>query len=1012
MINSTIRNAADVAVPSFFAVVIHKHRFLGWIFSAHRMAVNPKNNLLLSVEQLLPESFRPSDKHPCTDAEMHIVKITGSYSDNQLLNLFKKQVKSLPELFKLANTNREAGDYVRNYIEQMMLKVFDLVAANHIPVYLRDDRFSFIFNTSRLEFVAKAAEPVFEYELADKELRYRLSATCGEDAENLKLLHAQVICTDPCLLRIEKKVYKIPSISGKQALPFLSKPYITVPEKAIRKYMETFVLNSIYSRKVIAKGFRIKTLNPLRRVILSLEERLSGGWAFFLRLGYGDEKFLYASPPNAKVSLEEKNGDYCFCRFERDPEWEKQQVDMLLQSGLINNTAASEFVPDTGYDQTIYSLIGWVNDHITVLQERQITVEQQPDGKNRYYVEGSDLSLFGDQKADWFNIYGKVKFADYEIPFLHFRHNIMSGEREFVLPDKRIFLIPDSWFTKYKALFMLGKASRDNLQLPRVFFGFLEDTGIKTPDIDALRQRFSASRTDGIAMPAGLKASLRNYQKEGLIWLKILHNNRMGGCLADDMGLGKTLQALAFFQLLKEARASEPVDEQKRHNRRTGHPDGRSKTILVVVPTSIVHNWLRETERFTPGMQVCLFIGSQRTRNVETLMQYDLVITTYGVVRNDIALLKEAVFNYIVLDESQIIKNPKSKIYHSVLLLKAGGFLTLSGTPIENSVIDLWAQLNFLNRGMLGSLNSFREKFVIPVEKTGDSPEKLLLKKMIEPFVLRRKKEDVAKDLPAITEQVVYCEMTDAQSDIYEREKSAIRNMILENIGEQGYERSAICILRGLTRLRQIASHPVMIYTKDQLEAANNGVIPLNPAELAVDTDRSGESTFDSGKFEEITRSLDNIISEGHKVLVFSSFVKHLNLVAAYLEESGTNYRMLTGNTANRKEIVDKFQHDENIPVFLLSLKAGGVGLNLTAADYILILDPWWNPAVESQAVSRAHRIGQEKHIFVYRFISVGTVEEKILRLQERKELLSKNFVESVNPLQLLGEQNLMDLLT
>jgi SNF2 family DNA or RNA helicase len=292
--------------------------------------------------------------------------------------------------------------------------------------------------------------------------------------------------------------------------------------------------------------------------------------------------------------------------------------------------------------------------------------------------------------------------------------------------------------------------------------------------------------------------------------------------------------------------------------------------------------------------------------------------------------------------------------------------------------------LNFLNRGALGSLKSFREEFVIPIEKENDESKKSLLKKLIAPFVLRRKKDEVAKDLPEVTQQTVYCEMTDAQAAIYEKEKNEIRHTILDNISDRGFERSAISILRGLTRLRQVASHPAMIDARRDM---------------------------DSGKFEEIVRGLDNVISEGHKVLVFSSFVKHLNLVAAHLSKTATGYEMLTGDTVNRKEVIHTFRQQAAIPVLLISIKAGGIGLNLTEADYIFILDPWWNPAVEEQAISRAHRIGQDKNIFVYRFISVGTVEEKMVRMQEKKELLAKDFIGSINPLRLLGEQKILEML-
>jgi SNF2 family DNA or RNA helicase len=290
--------------------------------------------------------------------------------------------------------------------------------------------------------------------------------------------------------------------------------------------------------------------------------------------------------------------------------------------------------------------------------------------------------------------------------------------------------------------------------------------------------------------------------------------------------------------------------------------------------------------------------------------------------------------------------------------------------------------MNFINRGLLGSLRTFNEEFIQPIGKNDDEPRKLL-KKLIEPYILRRTKEQVAQDLPELTEQVVYCDMTEEQEKIYETEKSSIRNAIIDQISTQGYNRSAIAILRGLTRLRQVANHPLMI---------------------------DETTTSESGKFEEITRSIESIVSEGHKILVFSSFVKHLKLIAKHLDSTKIPYEMLTGATQNRKEVVERFQNNDEIKLFLISIKAGGVGLNLTAADYIFILDPWWNPAVENQALSRAHRIGQDKNTFVYRFISLNTVEEKIQRLQEKKELLAEFFIENSNPLSILGENRIMEL--
>jgi SNF2 family DNA or RNA helicase len=407
-------------------------------------------------------------------------------------------------------------------------------------------------------------------------------------------------------------------------------------------------------------------------------------------------------------------------------------------------------------------------------------------------------------------------------------------------------------------------------------------------------------------------------------------------------------------------------------------------TSLLVVPTSLVFNWQREIRRFTPGLSVYQFTGPNRTRSITKLVNYDIVITTYGVLRNDIDLLKDVRFNYIVLDESQTIKNPSSKVYRSAMLLKAKHFISLSGTPIENSLTDLWAQINFLNRGMLGTLKTFKEEYIQPIEKNNDEQIKRL-KEIVKPFIFRRTKQEVAPELPELNEQVVYCNLSDEQKTIYETEKSTIRNQIIENISALGYNKSAISIFRGLTRLRQIANHPQML--EDYKSA-------------------------DSGKFEEITRTIETLVEENHRILVFSSFVKHLRIIEQYLKKNSIGYQMLIGSTTNRQQVVDKFQNNSSSNVFLISIKAGGVGLNLTAADYILVLDPWWNPAVENQAIARAHRIGQDKKVFVYRFISVETVEEKIQKLQEKKLLLSQEFIDNANPLSVISKDQIIEFLS
>ena len=323
-------------------------------------------------------------------------------------------------------------------------------------------------------------------------------------------------------------------------------------------------------------------------------------------------------------------------------------------------------------------------------------------------------------------------------------------------------------------------------------------------------------------------------------------------------------------------------------------------------------------------------------------------------------------------------------LYKTMIRLRSEFKLVLTGTPVENSLTDLWTQLNFVNPGLLGDLSFFRREFAKPIEQLGDDEKEVKLRKIIKPFILRRTKEMVAPDLPPITEQTVFCDMTEEQNKLYDEEKSAVRNSILKNIESNGLEKSAIVVLQGLMKLRQISNHPLMTYD---------------------------DYAYGSGKFETVLQDMESVISEGHKILVFSSFVKHLELYAGEFKKKRIQFTMLTGASTNREKIVNSFQNDDENKIFLISLKAGGVGLNLTAADYVFILDPWWNPASEVQAMSRAHRIGQDKSVFVYRYITSNSIEEKIVRLQEKKSKLADTFISSNNPLKDLDLQHILDII-
>jgi SNF2 family DNA or RNA helicase len=414
------------------------------------------------------------------------------------------------------------------------------------------------------------------------------------------------------------------------------------------------------------------------------------------------------------------------------------------------------------------------------------------------------------------------------------------------------------------------------------------------------------------------------------------------------MGLGKTVQTLALLQAEKEK--------------------GKAGTSLLIMPTSLIYNWEMEAAKFTPELKVLTYTGTLRNKDISRFSKYDVVLTSYGITRLDVELFEKFYFNYIILDESQVIKNPTSNIAKAVIELKSRYKLTLTGTPLENSTLDLWSQMTFINPGLLGGQTFFKNEFLIPIEKKNDEAKTKKLNAIIKPFMLRRLKSQVATDLPEKVENIYYTNMTVEQEKKYEEAKSFYRHKILDQIDKEGINNTRMMILEGLTKLRQLSNHPKMIDPKYD---------------------------GDSGKLEDVSHMLENAFLEGHKVLVFSQFVKHLDIIKDLLKSRKIPFAYLDGSSNDRKEQVEKFNKDQNLKVFLISIKAGGLGLNLTEADYVFIMDPWWNPAVEAQATDRAHRIGQKKKVFSYKFITRNTVEEKILQLQKHKLKLSENLIQS-----------------
>lgn len=454
-----------------------------------------------------------------------------------------------------------------------------------------------------------------------------------------------------------------------------------------------------------------------------------------------------------------------------------------------------------------------------------------------------------------------------------------------------------------------------------------------------------------------LESVLRPYQRHGVAWLGFLRSNGFGGVLADEMGLGKTLQVLAHLSAVRAARPGLPP-------------------CLVVCPTSLVFNWAAEAKKFTPDLRVLVLSGPQRHARLATIAQHDLVITSYALIRRDADTYPDLPFDTVVLDEAQHIKNRRTQNALAVKRLRSSHRLILTGTPLENSVFDLWSLFDFLMPGYLGKVDDFRDRYEVPITKERDTGAMARLGRRLRPFLLRRLKRDVAKELPDKLEQVAYCELNDEQAALYQQLLAATRKEVLEAVGEQGLARSRMLVLTALLRLRQVCCD-LRLLTQRSGESDDD-----DEAESKSPTPKATESSGKTSLFGEL---MDEILDGGHRVLVFSQFTSMLALLRDQLDADGTPFCYLDGSTTDRGAVVDRFQKDESIPVFLISLKAGGVGLNLTGADTVIHFDPWWNPAVEDQATDRAHRLGQKRVVTSYKLITRGTVEEKILSLQQKK---------------------------
>ena len=647
---------------------------------------------------------------------------------------------------------------------------------------------------------------------------------------------------------------------------------------------------------------------------------------------YGDLRFRLSDPVCAAIHADDR-------RFvPRDLAGENRELEKLGRFGLRRDDGA----------QT-HQVVARASDLNGIVRRLvQAGFHVRASGRSVRRLTGRDFRITSG--IDWFDLSGQMQFEGIEVALPDILRAVRDRDGLVELEDGSQGLVPEEWMQRLEALVRIGNKKGGKLRFGKsqtmLLDILLEATEMQVEQDEPFRQarqRLQQRVTlQEAAEPEGFEGELRTYQREGLGWLRYVDDIGLGGCLADDMGLGKTVQVLAHL-----------VDRKNR-----GHARGTS---LVVTPRSLVYNWLRETERFTPDLQVLDYTGTQRGDLSAQMDGCDLVVTTYGTIRRDVMQLRELQFDCVILDEAQAIKNPQAQSSKAVRLLSGRSRLALSGTPVENDAIELWSIFEFLNPHMLGSKRDFQTM------ARSDSGSLALVARALRPLLLRRTKAQVLSDLPEKTELTIHCQLSPKERQVYDELRDHYMSTLQSKIEREGLNKARMHVLEALLRLRQASCHPGLI-----------------------DETRTKDS---SAKLEALLDHVREVGAEGHKALVFSQFVKLLSVVRHRLDEEGIPYAYLDGHTTDREAQVKRFMEDDDCRLFLISLKAGGLGLNLTAADYVFILDPWWNPAVEAQAIDRAHRIGQTRPVFAYRFVAQDTVEEKIIDLHAHKRKLADALV-------------------
>lgn len=923
-------------------------------------------------------------------------------------NLFAKAGRNFSNkraFFEKANKITQR--YVISQVDQHITGAIAIASRLGVHIFFAPKPGEWLKQQDELHFDAEPLKLHAAFTKTDDGIDYQL--TLGQDI--IPSAHrTQVLCNNPSLFVIDHSLRQLDEgLGGKLLTPFLKKEIYHIPASIQAKYFRQFILKIVKKIDISSDGFDVDNLHPQGKAVLTLQATINGLYTLETQFVYDTATFSISDRREKSVTLHDDGKGVTFVCIWRNREWETSVI-RLLDDQLHRPQTAS-----------LQEMMLWLTKNEEALSRHEVEIMQRT---THHYVIGDVKKIHDDRwTGDWFQMHVTLVFPDgTRMALTDFRDAIINGDREVRLPSGNWFVIPDEWYAQYSAVMLFGlMKNRGTLTLHRSQQSVLPTEDLLPP---TLKAPAASDKEEKALPPHGLKATLRPYQLEGYQWM-LSHQHGGTGCLlGDDMGLGKTVQTIAvilhYFESTASASTATTKDDHAKENlansslstqavdldyqtdyniirskptsapvqmslfseeEMSGHaakampsasssqPDLRQQSghrpVLVAAPSSVVFNWHDELRRFAPSLRVVEYTGNAHERAVKQsqLANADVVLTSYPMLRNDIGMLSRLSFAIAVYDEAHAFRNNTSLLYQAVLKIHADFPIALTGTPMVNALDELWTLMSVLNPALLGDYETFQNNFIHPINVNLQDEHTAILRKLVAPYFLRRLRGDVLDSLPERQDEQVWCDMTEVQAACYEEEQSKMRNLLMD--AEQANNR--IVVLAAITRLRRLACSPKLEHKEG-----------------------------DSGKVQEVFDRLEELRGTDHKVLLFSEFTSFLDVIAEEMEQRGWTYDLLTGQSRDRESIVKHFQQTPSCQFFLVSLKAGGEGLNLTEADYVFLLDPWWNHAAEEQAIARAHRSGQRRSVMVYRFITRDSLEEQIQKVQDKKDDLVNAIIHNV----------------